>query len=115
MGASHGPIPDGAYDGDLFFAKGINRQRPPSRNRGRTEGRSGGPGTGEMTLLGRALWKGKVFYATSACFETGSTISESSRVLPDPAMPRRSARSRFTATPTSYISQPSCIAARVCR
>lgn len=59
---SAGPIPDGPYQGDLFFARG-DGLRP------RLEEILGGIGgriaTAKIELLetaGRALWKGKIFY-----------------------------------------------------
>ena len=59
---SAGPIPDGPYDGDLVFPKNADNDRRLSEIVG------GLPGVAvELKLhrvedLGRALWKGKVFY-----------------------------------------------------
>ena len=57
-----GPIPDGSYDGGLFFPKG------KSGDRRLTEIVGGLPGLAvelksiKMEMLGAALWRGKVFY-----------------------------------------------------
>lgn len=58
-----GPIPDGAFDGDLFFPKGSSGKLRLSEIAGgglkgllvNLEGK-------KLDLLGETLWKGKVFY-----------------------------------------------------
>src|SRR5229473_675304 len=57
-----GPIPDGAYDGDLFFAKGISGKKRLGEILGGLRGAAANLELDKLTLLGRALWKGKVFY-----------------------------------------------------
>jgi hypothetical protein len=57
-----GPIPDGPYDGDLFFAKGITGKDRLQEIAGGLKGVFAGVELEKMTLLGRMLWKGKVFY-----------------------------------------------------
>jgi hypothetical protein len=57
-----GPIPDGAYDGDLFFPNGTNGQKRLGEIVGGLKGYAADLELTKLTLLGRALWKGKVFY-----------------------------------------------------
>ncbi len=57
-----GPIPDGAYDGDLFFAKGITSKDRLQEIAGGLKGVVAGLELDKLTLIGHALWKGKVFY-----------------------------------------------------
>ena len=57
-----GPIPDGPYDGDLFFPKGLSGKTRVAEIAGGLKGVLAGLELEKMTLLGRALWKGKVFY-----------------------------------------------------
>lgn len=57
-----GPIPDGAYDGDLFFPKGASGQRRIREIVGGLPGLAAGAKTVKLELLGKHLWRGKVFY-----------------------------------------------------
>jgi len=57
-----GPIPDGAHDGDLFFPKGISGKARISEIVGGLKGAAAGLEVQKLEILGRALWKGKVFY-----------------------------------------------------
>ena len=57
-----GPIPNGSYDGDLFFPKGISGKQRLEEIAGGLKGRLAGLELEKMTILGRMLWKGKVFY-----------------------------------------------------
>jgi hypothetical protein len=57
-----GPIPNGSYDGDLFFPKGISGKQRLQEIAGGLKGRLAGLELEKMTILGRMLWKGKVFY-----------------------------------------------------
>jgi hypothetical protein len=57
-----GPIPDGPYDGDLFFPKGSSGRARVAEIVGGVKGLAAGLELEKLTLLGRALWKGKVFY-----------------------------------------------------
>lgn len=57
-----GPIPDGAYDGDLFFPKGMSGRARLAEIVGGLKGVAAGLELQKLTILGRALWKGKVFY-----------------------------------------------------
>ena len=57
-----GPIPDGAYDGDLFFPKGISGDRRIREIIGGLSGLAAGVGTAKTELVGKHLWRGKVFY-----------------------------------------------------
>jgi len=56
-----GPIPDGAHDGDLFFPKGITGRARLAEIVGKVKGVAAGLELQKLTILGRALWKGKVF------------------------------------------------------
>jgi hypothetical protein len=57
-----GPIPNGSYDGDLFFPKGISGKQRLEEIAGGLKGKLAGLELEKMTILGRMLWKGKVFY-----------------------------------------------------
>jgi hypothetical protein len=57
-----GPIPDGKHDGDLFFPKGITGRGRLAEIVGQVKGVAAGLENEKLTILGRALWKGKVFY-----------------------------------------------------
>jgi len=57
-----GPIPDGKHDGDLFFPKGITGRARLAEILGKVKGVAAGLEIEKLTILGRALWKGKVFY-----------------------------------------------------
>lgn len=57
-----GPIPDGAYDGDLSFPKGISGTKRLGEVVGGVKGWAADLELTKLTLLGRQLWKGKVFY-----------------------------------------------------
>jgi hypothetical protein len=57
-----GPIPDGSYDGDLFFPNGQSGQKRLGEIVGGLKGVAADLEVQKLTLLGKALWKGKVFY-----------------------------------------------------
>lgn len=58
-----GPIPDGPYDGDLFFPRGSGGQARLAEILGGHFGsRFGTLAVRATESLGRTLWKGKVFY-----------------------------------------------------
>lgn len=58
-----GPIPDGAYRGDLFFPRGDTTLLPRLQEiLGGIEGRIAGEKIELIEKVGRALWKGKLFY-----------------------------------------------------
>src|SRR5215471_4796490 len=57
-----GPIPDGAYDGDLSFPKGMTGGQRLGEIVGGVKGWAADLELKKLTLLGRQLWKGKVFY-----------------------------------------------------
>ena len=57
-----GPIPDGSHDGDLFFPKGITGGSRLGEIVGGLKGVAADLELKKLTILGRALWKGKVFY-----------------------------------------------------
>ena len=58
-----GPIPDGLYDGDLFFARGDDSEtRVAEILGGGLKGFAATLGVEKTEFIGRGLWKGKVFY-----------------------------------------------------
>ncbi len=57
-----GPIPDGPHDGDLFFPKGITGRARLAEIVGKVKGVAASLELEKLTILGRQLWKGKVFY-----------------------------------------------------
>ena len=57
-----GPIPDGAFDGDLVFPKGQSGDRRLAEIVGGLGGLAVELKAIKLEHLGRALWKGKVFY-----------------------------------------------------
>jgi hypothetical protein len=59
---SAGPIPDGAFDGGLFFPRGISGDKRIAEIVGGLPGLVVDLKTQKLELLGRTLWKGKVFY-----------------------------------------------------
>ena len=59
---SAGPIPDGAYDGDLFFPRGASGKVRISEVVGGLEGFAINLKSRKLALIGEILWKGKVFF-----------------------------------------------------
>lgn len=59
---SAGPIPDGAFDGGLFFPKGQDGDRRIAEIVGGLPGLAVELKVHKIELLGKTLWKGKVFY-----------------------------------------------------
>jgi hypothetical protein len=57
-----GPIPDGAYDGDLFFPRGTSGQARVGEIAGGVLGKALAFKVDRLEDLGRMLWRGKVFY-----------------------------------------------------
>jgi hypothetical protein len=57
-----GPIPDGAFDGNLFFPKGASGDRRVAEIIGGLKGFAVNLKGRKVEALGRTLWKGKVFY-----------------------------------------------------
>jgi len=57
-----GPIPDGPHDGDLFFPKGFTGKTRIAEIVGGLKGAAAELEVAKLEILGRALWKGKVFY-----------------------------------------------------
>ena len=57
-----GPIPDGPYLGDLFFARDTSLEPRLEEILGGIEGRVAGEKVELAERAGRALWKGKMFY-----------------------------------------------------
>lgn len=59
---SAGPIPDGAFDGGLFFPKGVSGDRRIAEIVGGLPGLAVELKAQKIELIGKTLWKGKVFY-----------------------------------------------------
>ncbi|MCB1890130.1 MAG: hypothetical protein KDH20_21170 [Rhodocyclaceae bacterium] len=59
---SAGPIPQGPYEGDLFFPKSNNRLRLSEIVGGRLKGLLVNVAGKKLDAIGEILWKGKVFY-----------------------------------------------------
>ena len=57
-----GPIPDGPYDGGLFFPKGISGEKRIAEIIGGLPGLAAQVKTEKLEVLGKHLWRGKVFY-----------------------------------------------------
>ena len=58
-----GPIPEGPYDGDLFFPVGVDGDsRLAEIFGGGLKGLLANVGTQKTEFIGRSMWKGKVFY-----------------------------------------------------
>jgi len=58
-----GPIPDGPYEGDLFFPRGESgKSRLSEIAGGKLRGLLVNVGVKKLDLMGELLWKGKVFY-----------------------------------------------------
>jgi hypothetical protein len=57
-----GPIPDGAYDGDLFLPRGASGQARVGEIAGGVLGKALDFKVDRLEDLGRMLWRGKVFY-----------------------------------------------------
>src|SRR5437868_1442525 len=81
-----GPIPDGAYDGDLFFPKGASGQKRLGEIVGGLKGVAADLELTKLTLLGEALWKGKVFYRDQRVLRNRiSDVNLFKDFFPDPA------------------------------
>jgi len=59
---SAGPIPDAAFDGDLFFPRGVSGDLRVEEILGGFKGLAARFKLKKVRLLGKILWKGKVFY-----------------------------------------------------
>jgi hypothetical protein len=57
-----GPIPDGPYQGDLFFARGDSGESRLGEVLGGVAGRIATAKIAALEAVGRQLWKGKMFY-----------------------------------------------------
>jgi hypothetical protein len=60
-----GPIPDGPFDGGLFFPKGSSGELRAAEIVGGLKGLAVGFEGKKLELIGKTLWKGKVFYRNS--------------------------------------------------
>ena len=59
---SAGPIPDGAFEGNLFFPKGSSGKLRAAEIVGGLSGLAVNLKGKKLDMIGEALWKGKVFY-----------------------------------------------------
>ena len=59
---SAGPIPDGPFDGDLFFPEGSSGKKRIAEIIGGLPGLAADIKTDKLELIGKHLWRGKVFY-----------------------------------------------------
>ncbi|HVY08188.1 MAG TPA: hypothetical protein VHB46_19590 [Burkholderiales bacterium] len=57
-----GLIPDGPYDGGLFFPRGVSGDKRVAEIVGGLPGLAAGLEVKKIELIGKTLWKGKVFY-----------------------------------------------------
>lgn len=81
-----GPIPDGAYNGDLFFPTGLSGQKRLGEIVGGVKGSAADLELAKLTLLGKALWKGKVFYRDERVLRNRiSDLGLFQDFFPDPA------------------------------
>jgi hypothetical protein len=81
-----GPIPDGAYNGDLFFAKGMSGRKRLGEVVGGLKGTVADLELAKLTILGEALWKGKVFYRNQRLLRNRiSDLGLFKDFFPDPA------------------------------
>jgi hypothetical protein len=81
-----GPIPDGAHDGDLFFPKGITGRARLAEIVGKVKGVAASLELEKLTILGKALWKGKVFYRNERVLRNRIDHLESlAEFFPNPA------------------------------
>jgi hypothetical protein len=69
-----GPIPDGAFDGGMFFPKNAAGDRRLAEIVGGLPGLAVEVQAHKLESLGQTLWRGKVFYRESGCCEIASRI-----------------------------------------
>jgi hypothetical protein len=84
-----GPIPDGPFDGDLFFARGVSSSRFAEVVGGGVEGglkeRAANLGVVKLEFLGRRLWHGKVFDRETRILRNRITDLDSLDIILDEA------------------------------
>jgi hypothetical protein len=84
-----GPIPDGSHDGDLWFPQGSSGKLRVEEIIGGVPGMVAAVETEKLKLLGRALWKGKVFYRNDRLLKNriddAGVFAELSNFFVDPA------------------------------
>jgi hypothetical protein len=84
-----GPIPDGSHNGDLWFPKGTSGKLRVEEIIGGVPGMIAAVETEKLKLLGRALWKGKVFYRSDRVLrnriDDAGVFAELSNFFVDPA------------------------------
>jgi hypothetical protein len=57
-----GPIPDGPFEGGLFFPRGVSGEKRIAEIVGGLPGLATDLKTRKIEIIGKTLWKGKVFY-----------------------------------------------------
>jgi hypothetical protein len=98
-----GPIPDGAYLGDLFFARGDSMRKRLEEIFGGVEGRIVGASLDAMETIGAHLWKGKVFFRDQRVLRNMIQdlpplrgLIDNPDTIPTTTIPRQGLLSRFT-------------------
>ena len=80
-----GPIPDGVYDGQMFFPKGTSeRARLAEIVGGGIKGFIVDRKAATLEHIGEFIWKGKSSIAAKGCFETASRISHALKPIVGP-------------------------------
>lgn len=108
-----GPIPDGAFDGDLFFPRGDSLETRLEEVLGGMSGRLGGAKVELIETLGRTLWKGKLFDRDALVlrnfiedFRPLRALIDDPRSLMTAELPRRSRLGRIIPTTSVWLLFP---------
>ena len=108
-----GPIPDGPYQGDLFFARGESLRTRLEEILGGIEGRLAGAKIELLEAVARSLWKGKMFYRDERVLRNFIEDFEPLRpLLDDPSsvmtatVPRRGRLGRLLPTTSVWLLFP---------
>lgn len=108
-----GPIPDGPYEGDLFFSRGDSLESRLEEILGGLPGRLAGAKVEMIEALGRTLWKGKLFDRDERVLRNFIEDFAPLRVLiDDPGslmtaeLPRRSRLGRIIPTTSVWLLFP---------
>jgi hypothetical protein len=110
---SAGPIPDGPYLGDLFFARGDALRPRLEEILGGIEGRVAAEKLALAEAAGRALWKGKMFYRDERQlrnfiedFRPLAGLIDDPRALPTAEVPREGRLRHVLPTTTVWLLFP---------
>ena len=108
-----GPIPDGAFEGDLFFPRGDSLQSRLQEIMGGMSGRLAGAKVELIETLGRTLWKGKLFDRDQRVlrnfiedFAPLRVLIDDPRSLMTAELPRRSRLGRIIPTTSVWLLFP---------